>query len=304
MNKVNLLGISGKAGSGKDLIGKIIQYLVDHDSLMINYKKDALESGVFEEPSKEDFNDWLYNGYDIPEYNNWQIKKFAAKVKQILSILTDISIEDMEKEEVKNSYLGEEWDRYEAFLIQKRGKNKAISPISVTKEEAKIRLLQGINIQHPAWDITKIEYKTHKITVRQALQLIGTNLFRDKFHPNCWVNSLFSDYKSIIKFKKGSPYASIKEMSTFEFQKKWKDEEVYPNWIVTDLRFENEAQAIKDRGGILIRINRSYSIGVQEHKSETALDNYKEFDYIIDNSGSIEDLIRKVKDILIELKII
>jgi hypothetical protein len=40
-----------------------------------------------------------------------------------------------------------------------------------------------------------------------------------------------------------------------------------------------------------------------EHPSETALDDTK-FDYEIINDGSIEDLIEKVKEILIEQKII
>ena len=30
----------------------------------------------------------------------------------------------------------------------------------------------------------------------------------------------------------------------------------YPNWIITDCRFPNEAKAIKDRDGISIRVNR------------------------------------------------
>ena len=40
-----------------------------------------------------------------------------------------------------------------------------------------------------------------------------------------------------------------------------------------------------------------------EHISETALDN-AEFDYVIDNNGTIEELIKQVKKILIKEKII
>lgn len=75
---------------------------------------------------------------------------------------------------------------------------------------------------------------------------------------------------------------------------------LYPNWIITDLRFPNEANAIKDRGGITVRINRAeaYTSGSVKnlHSSETALDRY-DFDYVIINSGTIEELQQKVLEI-------
>jgi hypothetical protein len=83
------------------------------------------------------------------------------------------------------------------------------------------------------------------------------------------------------------------------------------------MRFPNELEAIKQRNGVTIRVNRPCEeCGVLEghkmvahknkpsiHESETALDSV-EFDFTINNSGSIEDLIEKVKTILIELKVI
>ena len=76
-----------------------------------------------------------------------------------------------------------------------------------------------------------------------------------------------------------------------------------PNWIISDVRFPNEAKAIKDKGVILIRINRPGN-DTGKHLSEIALDDYKNWNYVIDNNGTIEDLIEKVKQILIQEKII
>lgn len=64
--------------------------------------------------------------------------------------------------------------------------------------------------------------------------------------------------------------------------------------IISDVRFESEAKGIRDIDGIIIRINRD-SAGAGNHISETALDNYY-FDYIIDNNGTEEDLLLKVKE--------
>ena len=85
-----------------------------------------------------------------------------------------------------------------------------------------------------------------------------------------------------------------------------------PNWIITDMRFPNELQAVKDRGGITIRVNRDILNEIpyqkayretHEHESETALDN-AEFDYVIENDSNVEELTKQVKKILIKEEII
>jgi hypothetical protein len=69
---------------------------------------------------------------------------------------------------------------------------------------------------------------------------------------------------------------------------------IHPSWLVTDVRFPNECQAIKDRGGIIIKVDRDVEKG--SHASETALDNWA-FDAVIDNNGSISELVEKVKQL-------
>lgn len=133
------------------------------------------------------------------------------------------------------------------------------------------------------------------MTPRLMLQLIGTEGGRDLINNNIWVNSLFSNYKPYSA--KGSDY-----------------EEYESKWIITDMRFPNEMQAVKEREGITIRVNRMFhapitlgngisEIDTDQHPSETALDN-AEFDYVIDNNGTIEELIEKVRKILTKENII
>ena len=40
------------------------------------------------------------------------------------------------------------------------------------------------------------------------------------------------------------------------------------------------------------------NLSQKNHISETILDNYDKFDYVIDNSGTLEDLENKAKEIL------
>lgn len=256
-----ILSVSGKISSGKDTVGKIIQYLIQ------KRKDDFIRNQM----SFDEFNEkyeLLYSKY-ISE--NWQIKKFAGKLKQIVSILTGIPVEDLEKQEVKDRVLGEEWWYY---LIETTTLNHV----------TKYKRYPYLENKH-----SYSEQSLIKPTIRQFLQELGTEAMRDVIHPNIWVNALFSDYIPREGDKKGSLF--------------------YPNWIITDMRFPNELQAIKDRGGITIRVNRSnmFDAAIKslkiEHQSETALDN-AEFDEVIENNGSIDDLVEKVKLILIKHKIL
>jgi len=69
-------------------------------------------------------------------------------------------------------------------------------------------------------------------------------------------------------------------------------------YVITDVRFPNEADLIHKMGGKVWRIERpSLGPGVDLHPSETSLDAH-EFDQVIINDGSLEDLYAKVEDIL------
>jgi hypothetical protein len=140
------------------------------------------------------------------------------------------------------------------------------------------------------------------MTYRQFLQELGTEAMRDGLHTNVWVNALFADYKGFVK----------------EWDEFGNDTLVeYSNWIITDMRFPNEMEAVKKRGGITILVQRPcqecgitaghvHSCSKKDeilHVSETGLDDC-EFNYYISNDGTIEDLIEKVRTILIKEKII
>lgn len=60
------------------------------------------------------------------------------------------------------------------------------------------------------------------------------------------------------------------------------------NVVISDCRFLNEAKAIKDRGGIIVRVVRD-NVEQDYHKSETEIKEI-EPDYIVYNNRSIKDL--------------
>jgi hypothetical protein len=68
-----------------------------------------------------------------------------------------------------------------------------------------------------------------------------------------------------------------------------KDIEVGVDYVVTDVRFENEADEIKFAGGQIWRIKRLGVDPVNSHVSETQMDGYP-VDQIFVNNSTIDDL--------------
>lgn len=235
-----IIGISGKIGSGKDTVGQIIQYLLVKQRVGNNLCS---------------FNKFKLNNFNT--YQNFEIHKFADTLKDIVCLLIGCTREQLEDHEFKNTELGEEWTRYSYAdghndHYRKGEWTKSMNSVSCSKERYEEEL--RVNWQ----TAYKVVY-----TPRLLLQYIGTECGRDIIHPNIWINSLFS------KYKKGDLYPNINELAKELGYKKGDivdpaDIEErsgvirgkYPNWIITDLRFPNELQAIKDRQGISIRINR------------------------------------------------
>lgn len=59
--------------------------------------------------------------------------------------------------------------------------------------------------------------------------------------------------------------------------------------IIPDVRFQSEAAVIKQIGGCLVRIGRPTQL-IDDHPSEIDLDNYKGFDHLVINNGTLKDL--------------
>lgn len=124
-------------------------------------------------------------------------------------------------------------------------------------------------------------------TPRLALQLMGTEAGRNVFHEDVWVISLLNRSKG-------------------------------RDVVVTDVRFKNEVKYIQDNGGIVVRIKRGeephwYQLAQEAnegfysaalHMKELGIHQSEwdwigcDFDYVIENDGTIDQLGNKVKDLL------
>ncbi len=160
-------------------------------------------------------------------------------------------------------------------------------------------MLEGRTKQAREWREQRDEWWSNRlgmeITPRLILQLWGTEVCRRGFHDDIWIASLENKLRNS------------------------KDDVV-----ISDCRFPNEIKSIKNAGGIVIRVKRGaepewYDAAVSMnrgdagnmtwaiskdkiaklgiHASETAWVG-TEFDAVLENDGSIDDLFAKIKDLV------
>jgi rhodanese-related sulfurtransferase len=107
---------------------------------------------------------------------------------------------------------------------------------------------------------------------------MGTDCGRQILHPNIWVNATIEPYKQQIRWINADSDNKNK----------------FNDWVISDVRFPNEVEAMEELGGIAIRIERDSIIpSDKEHESETALDNYP-FTYVLKNNGTKEELLEEI----------
>jgi len=118
---------------------------------------------------------------------------------------------------------------------------------------------------------------------RPAIQYLGTDIRRASY-DNYWVDLV---------------HANVPERADYVF--------------ATDARFPNEADSVRNRAGVLIRVEPSpevinqrtaerdglvLSAEARSHSSETALDDYENFDIIIGDSFDTEEVMKEIDDLL------
>ena len=114
--------------------------------------------------------------------------------------------------------------------------------------------VQDVVDEH-GWEWSKKQYKE----VRRLLQVFGTDVGRGMLYDGVWIDNL------------------IKELD----QKK--------DYVITDVRFENEVNKILEAGGFVVKINRPGVGPVNSHSSDQGLPD-EMFDIIIENDSTVYDL--------------
>ena len=125
----------------------------------------------------------------------------------------------------------------------------------------------GDAVERIGWEALK----TLSPQIRPLLQRMGTEVGREMFGENFWVD---------IAMQRAAEHRDV---------------------VFSDVRFKNEADAIIENGGAVIRILREGTAPANGHLSETDMDTYP-VDYVIGNHGLPEDLYAKVNVLLASME--
>ncbi|CAH6421339.1 Kinase [uncultured virus] len=116
---------------------------------------------------------------------------------------------------------------------------------------------------------------------RVILQYLGTDIFRkdiQKILPNIkdnfWINKIYHKYK---------------------FDKDTK-------MVISDVRFQNEVDVIHSMGGKILKIKRRSLNNNDNHESEKYIDLIDNYDFLLENDGTKEELYAKINEILNKFK--
>jgi len=142
-------------------------------------------------------------------------------------------------------------------------------------------MLEGNGDDSRQWREQPDEFWSKKfgktVTPRWVLQHFGTEVMRQHMHDAIWIDSCLSRYD-------GEPT------------------------VISDTRFQNELKTIKEHGGEIILVKRG-ELPTREqmqergaHKSEWDWMGW-DFDHIIDNDGTKQELFDKVDDLIVSHKI-
>lgn len=113
---------------------------------------------------------------------------------------------------------------------------------------------------------------------RQLMQSMGTEWARNTVHPDVWVKVAEQNLEYMTK--------ALGAVLGF---------------VVSDVRFENEAHLIRRRGGTVIHIGRNDAQAVNPHISEAGIA-VRQNDLILHNNGTVDEFLCSLDEVFLTIR--
>lgn len=277
-----IIGIGGDKQSGKNTVAKILQYF----TLPKDLRSISVDEWVHElsyHPAVSD---------NISTY--LEIKKYGDRLNECVSLIMGLPLNQLESSGLnyKKKLLPACWNVW----VLEAPEYDMDNSIHMTKSEALI-VANYLKLPRGAYTIEKTS-----LTVADYLQLMR-DAGRDMIHPNIWVNTLFEDYTPASVTNIANVSSTTKGIKNITKIPSW------PSWVIPDVRCLNEADAIKN--GIpghppaendfrfLIKVERDVKQGPDDSPApEFELDDYPDWDYVIENNDNLDYLTFEVHRML------
>lgn len=116
--------------------------------------------------------------------------------------------------------------------------------------------------------------------------------------PRHFLNKLFKEKPPIMRALMQNYGTEVRRSGDPDYwTRRWKDTLPDGNVVVDDVRFMNEAEAVREAGGIIVRIERSDISFGGHHSSETEQDGIIPNAVIYTEPGGFDDLERHIEEI-------
>lgn len=134
------------------------------------------------------------------------------------------------------------------------------------------------------------------ITRREMMQKLGTECVRHVFGYDTWIRRAKLGWDLLNE----NPVNRTSGLYNTD-EKYIEMGEVYDGMVITDCRFDNEAEFVKNEGGVIIEITRDIDkVGISGHESEAGVSpNY--IDFNIYNASTLKYLYGQVDEVMKKL---
>lgn len=146
--------------------------------------------------------------------------------------------------------------------------NPIVRVSSIGNADCEYERVQDL-VDRVGWDVAKVSYPE----IRQLLQRMGTEVGRALYGESFWVDRVLTQM--------GRSTTSYGE------------DVIVGNYVITDVRFPNEVEAVRSVGGKVVRIYREGVGAVNSHVSDTGVDDL-EIDAVVLNQGSLDEFRQEV----------
>lgn len=220
MNKI--IAFSGLKGVGKDTCASMLEFLFNTPKIFHSYF-------------------WYKHQNLIPKKKSCIKIAFADPIKEMLCSLLNMQRWEFESRNIKENCIV-----CLSNLIKVYTNGCGLDLYNLLSDAKFSKIAKEWNP-----DLSKQYY----LSIRQIMQLFGTEIMRNTIDDKIWINCVLNRANN-------------------------------QNIIISDLRFITEYEEVKKRDGVVIYVDRGYTPGSHKSESEVIeLLNQNKFDFIIDNKN-------------------
>lgn len=145
----------------------------------------------------------------------------------------------------------------------------------------------GLSYNQCYGDCKEVVDPRWNMSPRQLLQKFGTEVGR-QVHPQTWIRAT----QETIRQGNAGREVSILDTSAQRFVRRVLGPQ--PKWVITDVRFDDEAEMILEMGGIIVEVYRPSMVSHDTHASEQGLQRVTPT-YRVINDSTPQDLFDKIE---------